>query len=299
MDMEIEDIWGAFTRKMTEILHLQSAMKRMTEQSLKELAGQLDIVERLGTKDEPKLFSYMFFDSPITGHMLRCGSKNQTVEQEIDALFFHKNRQYQWLLAEAYEVYEDFLEEVYAWAGKHDRNLWPMADYGNCRASDLEKLDYEFYLAQSRKKKSKPGSILSQFRSAYREMEKLERSNGTTADLRLVGVFVEKLRHAIVHLGGVIEAKDRFIAKVLDEASINKDREQAAASLERYLREHDGKTIVSLLEVRIVEHPMAPLNPYYDICAGLIKKLISHAYLVVHFSVSAGSTEEPLISFND
>jgi hypothetical protein len=60
----------------------------------------------------------MTFYDAITGNVIFYDHKKLSIEDRYLHIFIHKNKQYQWLLAEAYEEYEDYLENIYAYYGK-------------------------------------------------------------------------------------------------------------------------------------------------------------------------------------
>lgn len=58
-----------------------------------------------------------FFPSPYSGNREFIGYRNNNVEEQTYLLLLHKNKQYQWLLVEAYEIFENFIKSVYGCAG--------------------------------------------------------------------------------------------------------------------------------------------------------------------------------------
>jgi len=87
----------------------------------------------------------MAFRSAKDGERIVFGQKKLSVEDHKLSVFLHKNKQYQWLLSEAYEEFEDCLKYLYAYAGSIDINFWPLADYGNISLNELPKKPFKWF----------------------------------------------------------------------------------------------------------------------------------------------------------
>lgn len=279
--MELYEIFERFSLKMTDLVQLQLSMRRIANQELQELNARKKM-EGIPTDGLPISLSNMLYRSAIDGNHLFFGRKRLFVDDLIRGVFVHKNKQYQWLLAEAYEAYEDYIEEVYAWAGLRDKGLWPIADYGNLTLEKLEGLSYQQSYELARKKKNKPHSILAALRARYPSLEELEKSNALNVHLRFVIVFIEKLRHVIVHNGGVVESLENFTDKVVKESAIVKREEQVKAKneIDIYFRKLEGRMVVHLLELPAVEGELHSLGMYHDMCGDLFSLLVTHADLL-------------------
>ena len=85
----------------------------------------------------------MCFTHPKDGTPYFFGHFKSTIEDRRLSVILHKNKQYQWLLSEAYEEFEDFIEAAYAYAGYADNNFWPLKDYGNISLQDLQNKEFQ------------------------------------------------------------------------------------------------------------------------------------------------------------
>ncbi|WP_170828887.1 hypothetical protein [Nitrosomonas communis] len=146
---------------MSEIELYHRAAKSTAEKELSYILNQHQILEKNPElKDKITSRHNMTFYEAKTGEIRVYYHRQRTIDEEyLDALL-HKNKQYQWLLAEAYEEFEDFLEKIYAFHGKHDNNFWPLNDYGAATLSQLPNKDYEWYLNQATKKKGNPSKYI-------------------------------------------------------------------------------------------------------------------------------------------
>ena len=75
-----------------------------------------------GARSAPKKFHYPLIISSFRTAQFNqqdffYGYKERRLEDQKRAVWRHKNKQYQWLLAEAYELFEDFIESAYGFAG--------------------------------------------------------------------------------------------------------------------------------------------------------------------------------------
>ncbi len=97
----------------------------------------------------------MSFRNAKTGDAIFYGFKELSIEDRYLHVLLHKNKQYQWLLAEAYEEFEDYIENAYAYYGSINNSFWPLRDYGNIFLSELKNKDFYWYVEQARKEKGR------------------------------------------------------------------------------------------------------------------------------------------------
>ena len=110
----------------------------------------------------------MLFQTLRMGNHIRYGFVKTDVEGQARRIAEHKNRQYGWLLVEAYEEFEDFLERIYAHIGKTDRNAWHLEDFGRAKLPELDEKPYDWYLKTVRRKYGQdPLDILTRLRQLY------------------------------------------------------------------------------------------------------------------------------------
>ena len=62
---------------------------------------------------------------------------DKTYEQTSNDVFFHYNKQMQWFLVEAYEIYEKFIENLYSLMGYLDNDFWNLSDFGEIQFNDI------------------------------------------------------------------------------------------------------------------------------------------------------------------
>ena len=280
--IEIKDIFESYSSKMVQIHLYQRAMKDLATKELKELYKYEQSLEE---NPELKEFSYsshnMAFRSAKEGTAVFFGSKKITTEERKLAVILHKNKQYQWLLAEAYEEFEDFLENIYAYAGFKNHNFWPLRDYGNISLEDLKLKPLTWFEEQAKKKKDIPSSIINKFRESFPKIADIEIKNGLEVNLRFVLVLIEFLRHVIVHKGGTVSDKEEFIKRVLQKAGVynnGKPNEKYITDINAYFGDSEYKNTIVLIEVSVDSG--SPVDTYVNVFDILSGYLMAYAHLI-------------------
>lgn len=280
--MELDKIWSNFSERMVDIELLHRVAK---DSAKKELQKIIEYSESI--KDKPELqnlsaslHNITFYDAK-TGQVVFYDHKELSIKDRYLHVLIHKNKQYQWLLAEAYEEYEDYLENIYAYYGKFNKAFWPLKDFGNIFLSELEDKDYFWYLEQARKKKDIPHSILSRLRKQFPKLYEDEKSNKLKVDLSLTIVLIEKLRHIIVHKGGKVSNRRDFIKLTTEQSGLYNNGNIAQEHLDLinlFFGDNEYENMIALLEIRV--QPEFPLDIHVSRFNKLTGYLMADAYLI-------------------
>lgn len=166
------DTLDIFKKKMTEANQLRNAISQRFDSVLRAHREEKEHGERPGLDGIPRSAQNMFYRDLISGEAKIYGAKQLFLDDQIAAAYMHKNRHFQWVLAEAYENFEGFLTRLYAAIEYVDQNFWPISDFGNVRISDTGSKDFEWFLKQAKTKKNKPESILTVLRSSFQNLKK-------------------------------------------------------------------------------------------------------------------------------
>lgn len=288
--MSVDFVFRGFAENMTQICLYQRTVKTQTDMELKELFEQKAIRSQRSILSGTRSASRMYFRKALTGEHDTFGGATRTIDECIAATFVHKNKQYQWLLAEAYEAFDKFLTHSYIFLGMEQFDVWPLSDYGNNRLSDLESMNWNARFELIKNKQSKATHILTQLRKCFPVFAAAETSNALEINLKVLIVMCQKFRHHIVHDGGYINDPDHLTKKILDEATVvGKERDAQEGFIRSYIDQHDGRTGVNLLEIASEESPLSGLGAHYDICDQLLKLLVSYAHLIKE-STTASTT---------
>ncbi|KPB49641.1 hypothetical protein [Pseudomonas coronafaciens] len=218
---KILDALEALKNCLTEASSLRSTINSRFDSELRVLQDEKERGPALDAEKIPRSIQNMFYHDLKTGNATPYGTKHLFLDDHIRLAHIHKNRHYQWVLAEAYEAFEDFLEHIYAGLGYVDFDFWPMSDFGNTRYPDLSTKGFAWFLNQAVLKKNKPNSILTCFRNTFKELRDIEQKNKLDLHAGFEICLIAKLRHLIVHNSGLAKNKDEVIDKTLREAGIN------------------------------------------------------------------------------
>ncbi len=280
--MELDEIWLNFTERMVQIELLQRVAK---DTAKKELQKIIEYSNALQAKPEfqnlsTSLHNMTFIDAK-TGEVVFYKHKELSTEDRYLNILVHKNKQYQWLLAEAYEEFEDYIENIYAYYGKHNRSFWPLNDFGNTSISELDEKDFCWYLEKTKKKKDIPHSVLERLRKEFPSLSYIEKTNKLKVDLSFVVVLIEKLRHAIVHNGGRITNKNDFIKATTKKAGIYNNGNVVQEHLELidcFFGNDKYENMITLLEINMKPEP--PFDIHICRFNMLTGFLMADAYLI-------------------
>lgn len=280
--MELNEIWTNFAERMAEIELFHRATKDSAKKELSlinEYANSLKDNQEL--KDLSASLHNMTFYDAKTGIIKFYNRKKRSLEDRYLHVLLHKNKQYQWLVAEAYEEFEDYLENVYAYYGSINNSFWPLKDYGNISLSELGEKDYAWYVEQARKKKDIPHSILNRFRRQFTELRAIEATNKLEVNLSLAITLIEKLRHIIVHKGGKITSKDSFIKLTTEQSGLYNNgniSQEHVSFINLFFGENEYENLITLLEIRV--QPEIPLDIHVSLFEKLTSYLMAYSFLL-------------------
>lgn len=227
---KVLDALNAYKNKMIDASQLRRAINQRFSSELRALRAEKDRVDSFESEELPRSMNNMFYYSLRTGNATAYGAKHLFLSDQISAAHLHRNRHYQWVLAEAYEGFEDFLESIYAAVGFADPDFWVPSEFKPAWNVDPATQNYEWHVEQVKYKKNKPRSILVSFRNAFKELRDIEVSNKCAIHAPFEISLISKLRHLIVHNAGRVENKDEVIRRALTEAAVNdKDKDALTA----------------------------------------------------------------------
>ena len=235
----------------------------------------------------------MGFRDPESGDYVKYGAAVSRTKDRAKQVVRQQDRQYGWLLVEAYEEFEDFLERTYAWLGKHDWQAWRLGEFGNIRYAELSERPFPWYLETVRHGFAQnPRKILNRLRNLYPNLADTEARNKLGRNLRLSVELIANLRHKIVHARGRISDKNDFVKDVITQCGLwNNGRPNAEhrEAVEKCLSPDADDWVVTLSEVSAPPPDGAPaglwraLSPHSDICGKLISDLVADAVLVQRY----------------
>lgn len=233
--------------------------------------------------DNISMHNFSFY-SATDGIIRFYGNKKISIEEKYDFIIIHKNKQYQWLLAEAFEEFEDFIENIYAYIGFKDNNLWLLSDFGNITLDILKTKDYSWFQEKSKNKKNVPQSILERLRMIFPKIADIDVNNKLNVNLKLAIILIENLRHIAVHKNGIVDNKDEFIKSTLQKAGLYNNgnpKTEYTQLISQYFGTSEHENYILLLEITHRPHPNLAFEISTNMFESLTNYLLAYAFVCV------------------
>ena len=274
-EVTIASIFEDFCNKMVRVQLYQRDANIMANQKLSQL------------KEYDGFFdgNNMFFRNAEDGNLMPFGHITRNLEDLKKSIILHKNRQYQFFLAEAYEAFGDFVKDVYAYAGYIDKHLW--SNDSKCISpAEINENSFEFFRKKVETlnyKKSKTRGILNRLKESFPEISKLEKENRLNINLWLVIILIEKIRHIVVHNSGKVSDKQDFIDQIFEDSGLAKSGEfhkkypEFFKLVQSLFRDDYPNTLIVLLELKLLQVENSAYIPIFDNLCGY---LMTYAYIV-------------------
>ena len=282
--MNVPDIIRALCNRFVEIEIHRSAVNEAAKEESRRLAKYLGRPAN-SESDSRRYISLqnMLFQDLTSGDVVRYGHRQFTAEDEFNMISKHKNRQYCWLLVEAYEEFEDFLERIYAYIGKDNRNAWRLEDFGSAKLPDLDHKRFDWFLNAVRVKyRLNHRNLLKRLREIYPELSLVEEQNIYQLNLRFTIETIENLRHHIVHTRGIVQDLDQFGERIIKKCGLwnnGNPKTEHKQLIERYFIVESGTCTIWLNE-RPIGPPEIPSISFHDTWSELIGYLVAYAYAI-------------------
>lgn len=242
---EIDGRLKQFFDDIAVVQHYQRLSDSVFKQTIRDLIEEKSRLEQLDAETrevfETNLDVYSIYN-PYSGCIQPYSVKKTSITDRAKQIHLFKNRQYQWLLVEAYELFEDFVISVYEIVRSSDSKL----RFSKDTANELDKIAL----------KKKVHQIVSHFRAAIAELRTIEQENKIHKNLRLYLNIIEKFRHIIVHKNGRTANSQLVIEQILKSSCLLSDKlrePEARAIVGSYIGTEDVDGLIVLVEKPIFE----------------------------------------------
>lgn len=217
-----EESWNNFAIKISKKIEFQYKLAENDfNNKYKQIQKEIEDLESRNISNQPYHQRKSSFPNPYNEPEEICYYWIEYTREEIQEYLIERtNRQYQWFLVEAYEYFEDYIEELYACTGYTYNASWKAEDYGNKYISEISNLTLKEFCYLSRNRKGETRKIISSFRLLINNLEKKERNNSTKTDLFLWVTMIEMYRHIITHKSGIIDNLKDFVFKTMDKVGL-------------------------------------------------------------------------------
>lgn len=213
---------------------------------------------------------FLHYKSPSTGGDLLVPPKSHTLEEELEHNSLQMLKTYHWLLADAYEAFEDFLVKAYAYCGLEGISIWQRPSKWNREGSRKIK-DYET--------ERKPYGYIKAFRQGSPYFAKYETDSPTGTNYRVAFVLVEKLRHITVHSEGYHENMKSLVDNMQAELA-GEDITLVRDYVNSHFILHEGRNLIDLLEYPVEDELGDGNLSYYDPMLGFFRILLEYGQLI-------------------
>ena len=220
--MKLEDILNSYEKNIVEIELYKRLSNSVTGKEVHRLFD-LSKLPEISESHPNSIHSIqkMVYNCLRTGDAKVYGLMQSTFEDSMRRVVTLKRSQYNWLLVRAYEEFENYIERIYAYIGKVNKDNWLMEDFGKIRFSEIENMNFSFYLESVRSNnKLSIAKLLSRIRELYPILADIEKNNALDLNVQLMLNLIEQIRHRIVHSNGEIRDLNGFLEKVLKQSGI-------------------------------------------------------------------------------
>ena len=281
-EQNIEKNLQLFFEKFAILQHYQRITDQITKQTIKELQERDNQISQFEPSKreiyETSLDVFSIYN-PYTGINQPYSIKKTSIKEKARQIHLHKNRQYQWLLVEAYEFFEDYVISLYELVCDKKIELR--------LSKDKDRLFPRYEL------KKRSIQIINHFRNILPELRDIEKNNKLQKNLRLDINMIETFRHIIVHKNGKTENPEEIIEKILKASCLFSDKvnaPSAEAEIRDYLGSGDIKGLIVLVEKTLVTSP--GFSMHINRHEELTNSLLSYALVLSQCLINHIAQEE-------
>ena len=283
--MKIETIYTDLANALSSIELYQKLSNDIMQQEHERLSRRAKMASERGEEyPSSESVQAMYFYDAMTGTATPYGHSELSAEDKLRLIATQKNRQYCWLLVEAYEEFEDYIERIYAYIGKRNADDWVLEDFGNIRLPDLREKDYQWHLETVKRKYSQnPRRLLNKLRNLYPNLRCVEQHNALDTNLQVAIELIANLRHQIVHTRGQVVSLEDFCKVILENCGLwnnGNPKMELRTFIEQYLREDSDVYDIILIEIDALP-PGIPIAGFRNVFGGLIGYLMAYALQIL------------------
>jgi hypothetical protein len=208
-----------FLSNIAEVDLLSRQVKSTTERELELMFKSHQSLVEKGMERHSCAHHNMFYPSLVSGEAVFYDHMYLDFDRLVKNLFNHRNKHYLWLLAEAFEYFEDLVELIYAHIGHKEPNFWSLKETKGETPESLVTKPFDWYLQKSQSNKNLHAK-LDCIRKRFPVLAATEKSNYFGIDLRFTICLIEMLRHIVVHNNGRIMDISKFVARTFERAGM-------------------------------------------------------------------------------
>lgn len=292
---EIKFLHDVFINKIQQINSYKNHIEDETKKYIQDLEKQAQQIENntyLDIDEEIRLCRLSYFDI-MREKLINPKFTAHTIEGLYDLALSHHNRQYQWLLVEAYELYAKFLKDLYALIGFYDNDFWRASDFGDISIDEIKSKSKEWFKESIINQKTY--LIEEQFRKKLKLMSNYETGkaiviNGITAyrdphiekkNYQVYLKMITKFRNHIVHDKGEVLDRDKFLKSIVKNKA---EIEDFRINLDAFFGLNKYENMICLIEIEDPVSSSFGKHTYHRL-STLLQIISSHATLICDLSI--------------
>lgn len=242
-----------FTELRNEIIlrcDLLGHINVTTKDNIKRFKHTLENAQTLDANNTPQItcgttLANHTCSNPYTGSTFGIGHSTIDISEKIKLCEALKNKQYQWVITEAFELFEDYIKKIYAHTVSIHYHFWSPSEFPKVQIDKNGDMETNYEAIKNKSLKV----FLKVFRRKLPNFRDVEINNKIGKNYRFEITLIELLRHTIVHNAGKFADTEKFINKVLDESSISgKTRNNWEREIRQYIAKEQDSDIIMLLE---------------------------------------------------
>lgn len=261
---------------------------------MEEQKQRIENNEYLDVDDEIKVCRLSYFDI-MRENLINPEFTPHMIDGLYDLTLSHHNKQYQWLLVEAYELYAKFLKDLYVLIGFYDNDFWCASDFGDISINEITSQPKEWFEKCVINKETY--KILEQFRKKLKLTQNYETGkdiviNGITAyrdpykekkNYQYYMQMITKFRNYIVHDKGEVSDKEKMLKNIVNSKK-PEEIENFKMVVDAYFGLNKYENTICLIEIK---SPIVSSfgNHTYSRLFILLQIISSHATLISDLSI--------------
>lgn len=253
---------------------LSRQVKSSTDKEFESMAKNHESLIENGLERHSSSLHNMFFRSLTNGEPIFYDHMALDYERRVKDLINRRNKHYLWLLAEAFEYFEDLVELMYAHIGHKEPSAWPPKETKGETPASLANKPFEWFHEKSESNK-RLNTKLECIRKRFPTLAAIEKSNHFGIDFRFTICLIEMLRHIVVHNGGRVNDLQNFVARTFEQAGMANNGNYDPLKLQQINNfvAHDG-SMHRIIMLEVQQHG----TPFHiDRLGAIINWLLAYA----------------------
>lgn len=217
-----------FQSEIAGVVLLSREVKVATSKELISMENNHQALIKNGLEQHSASYQNMAFKSLTSGQLIFYDHMELDYDRRVKDLLNRHDKQYLWLVVDAYEYFKDFIGVLYDNIHKKDPTNFP---------------------------KGRSGLIgeLKNIRKIYPTLLDIERNNSLLIDLRFTICLLRELRNAIVHDGCKVKDYQKFLDNTFRCAEIENNEPADCEYLRMinyFILENEGVYHISMLRLQ-------------------------------------------------